>query len=194
MMRSVRLSLAQWISHILSPPYMALTTLILAAFSRPILIQTPSYRRDLIVSVLLLTVIPAIAGQDSFFLQRLSLNHRRKIAFFSFLFCYVLLAAYCYLRGTHPLLAAISLSYLLTITCLLIANCFFRASGHASGVAGPIILFHLLFHWWALLSLPIIPLLAWARLVSHEHNLGQVLAGFTISLLSTWGTFVLFGL
>lgn len=191
--QSFRRRLARWMTIVLAPPYMSMVVLLILGLTHRVLLIHPKYRHDFFVGILFLAVIPAFTSQDNTVaFPRLQLPQRRKIAFIASLVCYIIFAGYCIVRSTHPLLMTVGFSYLITVVLLIFTNCFFRASGHASGVGGPIILFHLLFQGWALLTLPLFPLLAWARLATREHDLYQVLAGFGIGLLSTWGAFMLF--
>lgn len=178
---------AHAVSHLCNPAYLAVLLLLIIGIANPRLVKDSSFWACLI----LLGFIPALIGQDSFVLHRYSLKTRRKVAFIVSSICYISAYAICLVKRADNLMLAISASYLTTIIILLLVNLFFKASGHGGAVSGPVLVFNIIFPGWGLLSLPLLVLVAWARLASREHTLTQILTGMAIGLLSTAGAFLI---
>jgi membrane-associated phospholipid phosphatase len=75
---------------------------------------------------------------------------------------------------------------------LIIVNFFYKASGHGSAVAGPVTALNIILPGcWGLLSIPLLALVAWARVTTKEHDLKQVLVGMVLGLVATLQSFLL---
>ncbi|HBG15904.1 MAG TPA: hypothetical protein DDW93_03915 [Firmicutes bacterium] len=183
--------LAKMISYICSPPYLAVLVLGGALIAKPELLLGAN-RFHFLVATFLLGLIPALTAQDSIILHRLPLATRRKISFISFLFSYSIFLIYALVRGIGPILKTIALSYFLTVVLLIIVNFFYKASGHGSAVAGPVTALNIILPGcWGLLSIPLLALVAWARVTTKEHDLKQVLVGMVLGLVATLQSFLL---
>ncbi|NLW55020.1 MAG: hypothetical protein GX050_00090 [Firmicutes bacterium] len=183
--------LARAVSFICSPPYFALLVLGGALLAEPELWSNP-HKIPFLIAVFLLGFLPALTAQDSIFLLRLSLGTRRKISFGSFLLSYTAFLLYAFSRGVHPLLKTISLSYFLTVVLLIIVNLFYKASGHGSAVAGPVLALNLFFpRGWGLLFIPLLAIVTWARVATKEHSWQQVLVGMALGLVATLNSFLI---
>lgn len=73
--------------------------------------------------------------------------------------------------------------YELWLVGLLVISLFWKISGHAGGIAlaTGLVIRWLGWAWWPILSL--VPILGWARIVTKNHTVGQVIAGAVYS----WG-------
>lgn len=89
---------------------------------------------------------------------------------------------------------AILTSYVAVVLGLILVNLFYKASGHAAGVAGPIAALLFFKGWIALPFVALLPLVAWARIQLRDHTLGQTIVGGLLSAAITILTLVLFGL
>jgi len=80
-------------------------------------------------------------------------------------------------------LTALFVLYELWMAGFLAISLFFKISGHAGGIAlatGLIILWYG-WTWWPILTL--VPLIGWARVVTKNHTIAQVIAGTAYSFL-----------
>jgi len=188
--KSIRI-LARVISFICSPPYLACLVLGGALLAKPELWSKPN-KIPFLLAVLLLGFLPALTAQDCILFLRLPLVTRRKIAFVSFLLSYTAFLLYAFGRGIHPLLKTIALSYFLTVVLLIIVNFFYKASGHGSAVAGPVMALNIILPGgWGLLFIPLLAIVTWARVVAKEHNWQQVLVGMVLGVVATLNSFLI---
>ncbi len=183
--------LARVISFICSPPYLAFLVLGCAVLAKPELIRGTN-KGALLMAAFLLGFCPSLTAQDSIILRKLPLGTRRKISFISFFFSYTIFLVYALSKEIHPLLKAIALSYFLTVVLLIIVNLFYKASGHASAVAGPVMALNIFLpSCWGLLSIPLLALITWARVTTKEHDFKQVLVGMILGLAATFKAFLI---
>ncbi|HIE09651.1 MAG TPA: hypothetical protein EYP65_07350 [Armatimonadetes bacterium] len=114
---------------------------------------------------------------------------------------YALITA-CYLGGAFSLrwagaprevVAAMACYFTVTAVCTVI-TAFWKISMHMAGIAGPVVVASLLLPKTALLSILLIPLVAWARLVLRRHTPSQIAGGAAVSALVTFLTLLAFGL
>ncbi len=112
-------------------------------------------------------------------------RRQRLISFVTNLVSYPAGAIILYIGRAPLVLTAIAASYVGTVVLLAAVNLFYKASGHASGVAGPIVAFLILYGPWALPSLVLLPLVAWARVQVKGHTWAQTVAGALIAAGAT---------
>lgn len=118
-------------------------------------------------------------------------RRQRLISFVTNLVSYPAGAVILYVGRAPLVITAIAASYVGTVVLLAVVNLFYKASGHASGVAGPIVAFFILYGPWALPSLVLLPLVAWARVQVKGHTWPQTVAG---ALIAAGATLVAFAL
>lgn len=83
----------------------------------------------------------------------------------------------------NPTLGRLFIFYELWLVGFLVISLFWKISGHAGGMAlatGLIILWYG-WQWWPILLL--VPLMGWARVVTKDHTVGQVITGALYSWL-----------
>jgi len=88
---------------------------------------------------------------------------------------------------------AIMLTYVIVVLALIAVNLFFRASGHAAGVAGPVAA---LIYFYGLIAAPLIaliPLTMWARVKARGHTLSQTVVGALLAAGVTMLVLFLYG-
>jgi len=76
---------------------------------------------------------------------------------------------------------------------LILVNIFFKASGHAAGVAGPV---SALIYLYGLIATPLIaliPLTMWARVKAKGHTLSQTVVGTILSAAITVAILIAYG-
>jgi hypothetical protein len=79
---------------------------------------------------------------------------------------------------------AIAVTYTLVTLGLILLNFLlhFKASGHAAGVAGPVVSMIYLYGLIAAPLVALLPLVSWARVRTRAHSLGQMAVGALLSL------------
>ncbi len=73
---------------------------------------------------------------------------------------------------------------------LYVINLRWKISAHMMGLTGPLVFLWPLLGYWLLYALPLVILLAWARIATRSHDLPQVAAGaaagIALTLLQVW--------
>lgn len=134
-------------------------------------------------------VVPALAWRRA---EKAVRNHiQRVVSFATNLVSYPIGALILFLGQAPTVLTAIAASYVTTVVVLALVNLFYRASGHASGVAGPVVAFFALYGLWALPSLLLLPLVVWARVRVKGHTWAQTVVGGLIGAFAAWACFSL---
>jgi membrane-associated phospholipid phosphatase len=118
--------------------------------------------------------------------DRRQVLHRQRVAHFA-------ITAVSYAVGlwvigaTHAprVYQALMASYVAVVLGLVAINTFYKASGHAAGVVGPVSALIYLRGWIAIPLLALLPLVAWARMQLKGHTLGQLVVGGALSAVAT---------
>jgi membrane-associated phospholipid phosphatase len=183
------------VSQIVNVPLVAGAAITLLLFSlRP---DAPQRLLGWGVSLIFLTVIPALSLL--FYIPRrnepwASTERRQRVASFVFMAAsYPLGFVVLKIVQAPPIFEAIMLTYVVVVLALIAVNLFFKASGHAAGVAGPVTA---VIYFYGLIAAPLIalvPLTMWARVKARGHTLLQTIvgallsAGVTILVLCLYG-------
>jgi membrane-associated phospholipid phosphatase len=85
------------------------------------------------------------------------------------------------------------LTYVIVVLGLILVNIFFKASGHAAGVAGPVSAMIYLYGLIATPLIALIPLTMWARVRTKGHTLSQTIVGALLSATITVTVLFLYG-
>jgi membrane-associated phospholipid phosphatase len=183
------------LSQLLNVPFIAGAAITLLLFSlRP---DVPQRLLGWGVSVTFLTVVPALSLL--FYIPRrnepwASTERRQRVMSFVFM-------AVSYPIGFGVLKAvrapqvfeAVLLTYVIVVLGLILVNLFFKASGHAAGVAGPV---SALIYLYGLIATPLIaliPLTMWARVRARGHTLSQTIVGALLSAAITVAVLFFYG-
>jgi hypothetical protein len=177
------------LTYLLSAPVVAVGVVILVAAT--LLPSTPANVGWAAVAAVFLGVIPLAGYVLPALVRRTAGNERvqRLVSFLVNLVSYPVGAVILLIGQAPPVLSAIAWSYVATVAALALVNLFYKASGHASGVAGPVVAFFMLYGAWALPSLLLLPLVVWARVKVKGHTWPQTVAGALIAAVATWGVF-----
>jgi membrane-associated phospholipid phosphatase len=183
------------VSQILNVPFIAGGAITLLLFGlRP---DVPQRVLGWGVSVVFLTVVPALSLL--FYIPRrhepwASTERRQRVMSF------VLMAVsyplgFVALKLVHApqVFEAVLLTYVIVVLGLILVNLFFKASGHAAGVAGPV---SALIYLYGLIATPLIaliPLTMWARVRARGHTLAQTIVGALLSAAITVAVLALYG-
>ncbi|OGT25007.1 MAG: hypothetical protein A2Z17_07715 [Gammaproteobacteria bacterium RBG_16_66_13] len=183
------------LSQLLNVPFIAGAAITLLLFS-----LQPDVPQRLLgwgVSVVFLTVVPALSLL--FYIPRRNepwaLTERRQRVM-SFVFMAVSYPiGFAALRLVHApsVFEAVLLTYVIVVLGLILVNLFFKASGHAAGVAGPVSALIYLYGLVATPLIALIPLTMWARLRAQGHTLSQTIVGALLSAAITVMVLFLYG-
>jgi hypothetical protein len=149
------------------------------------------------VSLVFLTIIPALSLL--FYIPRrnepwVSTEKRQRVMSFVFMaVSYPIGFVILELIHAPAIFQAIMLTYVIVVLALILVNLFFKASGHAAGVAGPV---SALIYLYGLIATPLIaliPLTMWARVRAQGHTLPQTIIGALLSAVVTIAVLALYG-
>ena len=189
------------VSQIVNVPFVAGAALTVLLFSlRP---DVPQRLVGWGISMLFLTVIPALSllfyiPRREAMSRRLepwsSTEKRQRVMSFVFMaVSYPIGFVVLKLIQAPTIFEAIMLTYVFVVLALILVNLFFKASGHAAGVAGPV---SALIYFYGLIATPLIaliPLTMWARVRAKGHTLSQTVIGALLSAAVTVIVLLLYG-
>lgn len=189
------------VSQIVNVPFVAGAALTLLLFSlRP---DVPQRLAGWGISMLFLTVIPALSllfyiPRREAMSRRLepwsSTEKRQRVMSFVFMaVSYPIGFVVLKLVQAPAIFEAIMLTYVFVVLALILVNLFFKASGHAAGVAGPV---SALIYFYGLIATPLIaliPLTMWARVRAKGHTVSQTVIGALLSAAVTVIVLLLYG-
>lgn len=107
----------------------------------------------------------------------------------SYTICFIVL----YVLDGPLFLKSIFAVSVVSIIILTIITYFWKISLHTSWITFIVITFNILFGRWMLLMIPLIPVIAWARVRIKEHTVNQVVLGVGISTITTFFIFYNYG-
>jgi membrane-associated phospholipid phosphatase len=192
---NLRQVLAQILTQALNTPIVAAVAVTWVMFQLPG--DLPGRWAGWGYALLFLTIIPLLSL--FFYIPLHSANwkqvlHRQRVASFVFMaVSYPVGLLVLNLIGAPKIYVAILTSYVAIVVGLILVNLFYKASGHAAGVTGPVVALVFLCGWIALPLLVLLPLVGWARVQLHDHTVGQIVVGGLLSAVITLLTFVLYG-
>jgi hypothetical protein len=182
------LRVARIISFVLSPPFVALVTVVIFAFFSPIgtglLLPWQSFLLGLVFIVIgpivPLTTMVAL-GKLTFDVQ----NRRdRPLLYLAAIIVYSIGAIIAWFYQNHTMVV-IAMAYAAVTSAIAIVSLFWKVSAHTAGVAGPITgliwVYGLLFLPFLLLGV----LVAWARWRQGLHSKAQLVGGIIIAIIVT---------
>lgn len=184
------------VSQIVNTPFVAGAALTVLLFrTRP---DVPQRFLGWGVSLVFLTAVPALSLL--FYIPRrnepwASTEKRQRVMSFVFMAVSYPIG-FVVLRALHApaIFEAVTLTYVIVVLALILVNLFFKASGHAAGVAGPV---SALIYIYGLVAAPLvalIPLTMWARVKAKGHTLSQTIVGSLLSAAVTVAVFLLYGI
>jgi membrane-associated phospholipid phosphatase len=183
------------LSQLLNVPFIAGGAITLLLFSlRP---DVPQRVLGWGVSLVFLTIVPALSLL--FYIPRrnepwASTERRQRVMSFVFMaVSYPIGFAVLKLVRAPQVFEAVLLTYVVVVLGLILVNLFFKASGHAAGVAGPV---SALIYLYGLIATPLIaliPLTMWARVRARGHTPAQTIVGALLSAAITVAVLALYG-
>jgi membrane-associated phospholipid phosphatase len=183
------------LSQIVNTPFVAGAAITLLLFNlKP---DVPQRLLGWGVSLIFLTIVPALSLL--FYIPRRkeqwsSTEKRQRVMSFVFMAVSYPIG-YSILKILHApaIFEAVALSYVIVVLGLILVNLFFKASGHAAGVAGPV---SALIYLYGLIATPLIaliPLTMWARVKAKGHTLSQTIVGTILSAVITVTILIAYG-
>ncbi len=178
--------LEKWIRNVTVPPILALLMLTTLWIFRS---DIYGGNTGFILSIVLLTILPIAAYPLQTVLPKWKNKGRegqRNLAMWMAVFGYILGISYTLaFRATKELLL-VYLLYFFSGVLIFVFNKLFkiRASGHACGVAGPIIILLYMMGWIALVNLVILIVVYWASLNRKRHTLLELLLGSVLPVIA----------
>lgn len=102
---------------------------------------------------------------------------------------------FCVLIFTSPtrLLLSVYSMYLLSLPVISLITFFWKISFHSSYITLFSIAYMLVFGKWAILTLPLIPIVGWSRIKLKKHTIAQVLAGAAITAAASFSVLYITG-
>lgn len=189
------------VSQIVNVPFVAGAAITLLLFT-----VQPDVPHRLIgwgVSLIFLTIVPALSLL--FYIPRrdaisrriepwASTEKRQRVMSFVFMaVSYPIGFVVLKLVQAPPIFEAIMLTYVMVVLGLILVNIFFKASGHAAGVAGPVSAMIYLYGLIATPLIALIPITMWARVRAKGHTLSQTIVGALLSAAITVAVLALYG-
>ncbi len=184
---STRRLLGEIISQILNVPVIA--GLLLLYFYLKMPAGLPNRLPAFLLALLFLSIIPLcslffyIPGKAQ---TRQEVLHRQRVASFAFMaVSYPAGVLALHLIGAPRIFTAMAMCYTLITLGLVVFNLIlhYKASGHAAGVAGPVVSLIYLYGWIASPLIALLPLVTWARVMAKGHNAWQTVVGAVLSLM-----------
>ena len=183
------------VSQIVNVPFIAGAAITLLLFT-----VQPDVPQRLIgwgVSLIFLAIVPALSLL--FYIPRrnepwASTEKRQRVMSFVFMaVSYPIGFVMTKLVQAPAIFEAIMLTYVIVVLGLILVNTFFKASGHAAGVAGPVSAMIYLYGLIAAPLIALIPLTMWARVRAKGHTLSQTIVGALLSAAITVTVLFLYG-
>src|SRR4030066_2526915 len=91
------------------------------------------------------------------------------------------------------MLLSVYMIYLLSLPVISLVTLFWKISFHASYITLFSIAYLIVFGKWAILTIPLIPLVGWSRIKLKRHTLAQVLGGIAVIGTISLGVFYIAG-
>lgn len=137
--------------------------------------------------VTVLNIIPVLAfaiflvrtgRMDALFSNRRHQRHRIYVIGLFFTVITLLLLNWL---GAPTAIFAVLLITMVTVVTFAAVNLWWKISVHTSTTSAFVVILHILYGWWALPSLILLPAMAWSRVKLAQHTIGQVTAGAVVS-------------
>lgn len=144
-----------------------------------------------ILPVLLIAILMVRTGRmDTLFSNRRHQRHR--IYVIGIFFTVITMLCLNYFQAPTEILALL-VSSLVTVVTFAAVNLWWKISVHTSTAAAMVVILHIIYGWWAVPSLLIVPAMGWARVRLAQHTLGQVIIGALASAGIVILVFTLYG-
>lgn len=187
MVNLIKERIAKIIRVLSVPPIMVSIFILILAFNKNSIFRNSE---EIIIMIVLLGLVPALAYVLSGIIPAVRSKGRegqRKLAFVTNLVGYGIALLWAVLTNVSKELLLICLTYFLSVVFLAICNkgFRFRASGHASGFTGPLVLMIYFLGWKVIAPVLIIAaLIVWASLYLKRHTIKELAGGILVNVLA----------
>ena len=187
MVNLIKERIAKIIRVLSVPPIMVSIFILILAFNKNNIFRNSE---EIIIMIVFLGLVPALAYVLSGIIPAVRSKGRegqRKLAFVTNLVGYGIALLWAVLTNVSKELLLICLTYFLSVVFLSICNkgFHFRASGHASGFTGPLILMIYFLGWKVIAPVLIIAaLIVWASLYLKRHTIKELAGGILVNILA----------
>ena len=187
MVNLIKERIAKIIRVLSVPPIMVSIFILILAFNKNNIFRNSE---EIIIMIVFLGLVPALAYVLSGIIPAVRSKGRegqRKLAFVTNLVGYGIALLWAILTNVSKELLLICLTYFLSVVFLAIYNkgFHFRASGHASGFTGPLILMIYFLGWKVIAPVLIIAaLIVWASLYLKRHTIKELAGGILVNILA----------
>ncbi|AKG54019.1 hypothetical protein DGWBC_1378 [Dehalogenimonas sp. WBC-2] len=145
----------------------------------------------LFMPILLIAMYFVRTGRmDALFSNRRHQRHRIYVIGLFFVVFTMLLLNWLH---APSVLVAMLVSGLVTAATFSAINLWWKISVHTSTVSALVVILHIVYGWWALPSILLVPMMGWSRVVLAQHTLGQVIAGILVSAIIVLVVFFQYG-
>ena len=127
---------------------------------------------------------------DALFSNRRHQRHR--IYVIGLFFNVLAMLTLTWMHAPVALIAAL-VAGLASVVSFAFINLWWKISVHASIASALVVILHLLFGWWAIPALILVPIMGWSRIKLAQHTLGQVAAGSALSAVIVIAVFFQYG-
>lgn len=187
MINLIKERIAKIIRVLSVPPIMVSIFILILAFNKNNIFRNSE---EIIIMIIFLGLVPALAYVLSGIIPAVRSKGRegqRKLAFVTNLVGYGIALLWAVLTNVSKELLLICLTYFLSVVFLSICNkgFHFRASGHASGFTGPLVLMIYFLGWKVIAPVLIIAaLIVWASLYLKRHTIKELAGGILVNILA----------
>ena len=187
MINLIKERIAKIIRVLSVPPIMVSIFILILAFNKNNIFRNSE---EIIIMIVFLGLVPALAYVLSGIIPAVRSKGRegqRKLAFVTNLVGYGIALLWAVLTNVSKELLLICLTYFLSVVFLAICNkgFRFRASGHASGFTGPLVLMIYFLDWKVIAPVLIIAaLIVWASLYLKRHTIKELAGGILVNILA----------
>ncbi|MEN8614137.1 phosphatidic acid phosphatase [Dehalogenimonas sp. THU2] len=191
-----KLKLANYISDGLNPLVLGLVILANVAFTAAA-DAAQAFGWFLLVTglvflpVLLIAMFFVRTGRmDALFSNRRHQRHR--IYVIGLFFAVLTMLVLNWLNAPVEIVATL-VTGIVTVVTFAAVNLWWKISVHTSTVSALAVILLVLYGWWAVPSLVLVPMMGWSRIVLAQHTLGQVVAGALVSAIIVIAVFFQYG-
>lgn len=186
MLGKIANALAKVLRVLSIPPVLALCLLLALFYGVPGFFAT---RAHFFVAVACLTVVPTLAYPVSWLIRK-GPEERRKaqrwLAIFFTMAGYAFVAVYALCDHATNRELVLYLTYAISVLLIALTSLTkkWRASGHACGIAGPVVAASYMISPWCLFAFLLLPFVFWSSLRLKRHRVGELVLGSLIPVVA----------
>lgn len=192
---SINLQFARILSAALSPPAIAMVTVLVFAFFSPIGTGLLTPWHSFLLGIVFIVIGPILPLSTMVALGRMTFevkNRRdRPLLYLAAILIYCTGAIIAWLYQNHTM-TVIAIAYAAVTSAIAIISLFWKVSAHSAGIAGPITALIWVYGPFVLPFLFFTVVVGWARWHQKLHTMAQLAGGIIIAILVTAGVYWVF--